>query len=57
MINLSNTLYEINILKKCLNSSLKSIPDHFYMYFLDILLDCERYDLVCDVQDTLRDFL
>ena len=53
----------MNILKKCMNSSLKSISDHFYMYFLDILLDYERYDLVCDVQDkhdvgdTLRDFL
>ena len=51
MINLSNTLYEMNILKKCLNSSLKSIPDHFYMYFLDILLDCERYDMGRDVRD------
>ena len=41
----------MNILKKCLNSSLKSIPDHFYMYFLDILLDCERYDWGRDVRD------
>ena len=62
MTNLSNTLCEINNLKKCMNSSLKSISDHFYMYLLDILLDskdmiwCVTYGTKRDVRDTLRDF-
>ena len=45
-----------------MNSSLKSISDHFYMYLLDILLDskdmiwCVTYGTKRDVRDTLQDF-
>ena len=45
-----------------MNSSLKSISDHFYMYLLDIPLDskdmiwCVTYGTKRDVRDTLQDF-